>query len=825
MGHTRHNSRPTIGFLIGQMQERYQSLVWPGAAEAAREHDANLICIAGRALGSPSAWDAPRNVIYDLAGPDNVDGLVILSGTLGQYVGADRFRRFCRRYHPLPVVSISLALEGIPSILVDNVQGIRDIMAHLIEEHAARRIAFIRGPDGHQEADQRYDTYVQTLVEHSIDPDLDLVAPGDFAIEDGAEAIRLLLDERSADFDAVLGANDNMAIGALRALEARGIRVPQDKLVAGFDDIEMGRHIAPPLTTVRQPLHAQGKRAAETLLALLAGEEVPPRTTLPTELVVRRSCGCFSQTVKRAAARGGPSAPTPLIEQREAVLAELAQVAGLRPEWSACLFDAFSEALETGSPESMLLPFDSILDQAVEAGYPVIRWQDALSALRRLTRPALTASTSLPLAENLWQQARVMISETVYRMQENNWLQAVEQTLVSNEVSEALMTTFDVEGLTDAVYEQLPRMGIARCYLALYDGNKSPADWSWLVLAYDENGPIEIPPGHHRFRSRQLVPMGILPEDERFSLVLEPLHFRDEQQLGFALFGIPDQNRTNHELVGRQISTALKGALLLHERQQAQRAMQAYSEQLEYLVWARTRELEQAQEELVRKEKLALLGQLAGGVAHELRNPLGLIKGSAYFLDMVLTQQDEEMEKSLQILKTGVEKCESIISTLLGFARSEAAFWKQVDVNQAIGDALSSVGEIDRIEVVSHLDPALPRLLADPNQLGIVFDNIILNACQAMPNGGTLTITSSISDQDSIEIHFADTGCGIKKENLPNLFEPLFTTKAKGIGLGLALVKTLVERHGGSIRVESEVGRGTTFHLTFPVTETLESEA
>jgi two-component system sensor kinase FixL len=253
------------------------------------------------------------------------------------------------------------------------------------------------------------------------------------------------------------------------------------------------------------------------------------------------------------------------------------------------------------------------------------------------------------------------------------------------------------------------------------------------------------------------------------------------------------------------------------ERKRMQEALREYSEQLEGMVEERTRELREAQERLLRQEKLAVLGQLAGGVGHELRNPLGAISNAIYFLNMVLEESDPEVKETLEILEKEVKTSEQIITGLLDFGRAKPPTWRKADVNEIIQEALSRVTVPENVELVSQLDETLPIILADPGQLGQVFGNIIVNAIQAMPEGGRLIIRSEVPNPEWVAVSFTDTGVGISEESLNKIFEPLFTTKAKGIGLGLALVKTLVEGHGGTIKVESQVGKGTTFTVRLPL--------
>ena len=222
------------------------------------------------------------------------------------------------------------------------------------------------------------------------------------------------------------------------------------------------------------------------------------------------------------------------------------------------------------------------------------------------------------------------------------------------------------------------------------------------------------------------------------------------------------------------------------------------------------------EEQLKHRERLAVLGQVAGGIVHELRNPLGWIKGSTYFLETALEEPDADVTKAIELLKRGVIKSEKIVDGLLSFVRPTSPERQKVCINDIVLKALSDMNLPENIRVVQNLDDSLPAILADPDQLGLVFDNIILNAAQAMPGGGVLTIESGIS-AGWVSVSFADTGVGISDENLDRIFEPLFTTKDEGVGLGLALIKMLVEGHGGRIEVESALGKGSVFAIHLPL--------
>ena len=211
---------------------------WLGVVDGAQEAGVNLIGIPGRELGNPEAFKAEANVVYDLISPDRFDGLVVWMTPLQLYVGQERMEAFMRRYEPLPMVSVEQVFPGHPSILMDNRSGLRDVVSHLIEVHGHRRIAFVRGPDNHPGAQERYQGYLDALATHGLEADPALVTPAPPTWEpaDAAAAVDRLLDEFPGGVDAFAAANDDLALGVLAALRERGVHVPAEVAVVGYDD-------------------------------------------------------------------------------------------------------------------------------------------------------------------------------------------------------------------------------------------------------------------------------------------------------------------------------------------------------------------------------------------------------------------------------------------------------------------------------------------------------------------------------------------------------------------------------------------------------------
>jgi signal transduction histidine kinase len=265
-------------------------------------------------------------------------------------------------------------------------------------------------------------------------------------------------------------------------------------------------------------------------------------------------------------------------------------------------------------------------------------------------------------------------------------------------------------------------------------------------------------------------------------------------------------------------------------RKQAQAELARHEHHLEELVQDRTRELQQAQEQLVREERLAALGQAAGGIAHELRNPLAAIRNATYYLNTVHGRDlPEKGVRQLTTIEEQVERSNQIITNLLDFARGRSAEPEECRVEDILQDAIRQAALPAGVEVVNHIPGDLPRVMVDPRQMVQVFLNLLTNASQAMEASGRVTVEGRRQNEppaaesgERIAVSVSDTGPGISPEALARVFEPLFTTKTRGTGLGLAICKSFVERNGGNISAESEPGKGATFIVTLPVTRAKE---
>ncbi len=252
----------------------------------------------------------------------------------------------------------------------------------------------------------------------------------------------------------------------------------------------------------------------------------------------------------------------------------------------------------------------------------------------------------------------------------------------------------------------------------------------------------------------------------------------------------------------------------------AQQELQEWGEKLERKVEQRTAELKAMQNHLLQAEKMAAIGKLAAGVAHEINNPLtGVLTNSSLMLQDL--PPDDSRRDDLQTIVNETLRCRKIVKGLLDFARQTTPQKQELFLNRVIEDVLALVknqASFRDITIKTDLEPRLPLLMADGDQMRQVVLNIVLNAADAMPRGGELSISSRLEEPSKrVVIRISDTGTGIPDEIRDRLFEPFFTTKKAGTGLGLSIAYGIVERHRGTLDVESEVGLGTTFVITLPV--------
>ncbi len=552
---SQDRQRRTIGVVVDNLVDGYQRMLFGAIARTAREHDANVFVFVGGPLPSRH---------YDLIGKSSVDALVLTSATLWRQVGLEGFVQFCSRFSDIPVCSVGLSVPGVSSIVTNDSPGAGALVTHLLADHRKKEIACIRGPGA--DGQERFEAFRRTLDEFGVEFRSELVVDGDFTEASGANAVRVLHDERKVRFDAIVAGNDYMALGAIAALEARDLSVPGDIAVVGFDDIEDARHAAVPLTTVRQPIRELGKRAVLQVLQQLDEGDSAAAQAITCHPLKRRSCGCVVESpfTRRPASASTkfPDPETALSARRDLVLADMTRTAqgelgNVGYDWERELFSTIQEELRGATGTPFLTANERLSRRVFLGGGDVSTWQRVLATLRQHVLECVGDNLRLrATAENAFYDA-VILSGSVLGREDAQRRDALSQLLrTAVRTGNTLMTSFDPEQLGATLVEHLRSLEIPSCYLAVYDDDRATAR---VVVGYDRELPVTQSAAVQPFGSAVLAPTGILPRDRCTTYAVMPLE-HGAHSLGFALFEFREDDGMLFEILRDQFAAALEAA-------------------------------------------------------------------------------------------------------------------------------------------------------------------------------------------------------------------------------------------------------------------------
>jgi PAS domain S-box-containing protein len=339
----------------------------------------------------------------------------------------------------------------------------------------------------------------------------------------------------------------------------------------------------------------------------------------------------------------------------------------------------------------------------------------------------------------------------------------------------------------------------------------------FLIHPQDESELTERFPNfvrHFRVGIRTMIAVPLISKDQAIGI----LHIQSLKPNAYT-----ESDVRLAERVGNQIAGAIANAQLFTARQRAEEELRKAHEMLEKRVEERTAELskanellkqeiaerEQMQEKLLISERLATLGLFSGSISHELKNPLSTIDSSVYYLKTKLKDADEKVRTHLDRVKSSVGSSLAIIDSLRNLTQIKEPRLQRTDLKSVTLDAIANAEVPETVNVIRNITEQEVLVNADPEQLKMAFKNIVKNAIQAMDGKGTLEVTVGKID-DQVEVSFTDTGPGIASENLDKIFQPLFSTKAKGLGFGLSISKMIIDKHSGTIQAKSEPGKGAT---------------
>ena len=554
--------RPIFAMLIDYLGGDYQMGLISAAQRATQRLGYDLLVVVGRSLSAPEPSSLAQNDIYNHLDASLLDGIIVGSGCIGIYEQPAAIADFCKRYGNLPICSISTQLPGIPSLVVSNYRGMKLAVDHLIEEHGCQRIAYIRGPLASEEAEERFQGYLGSLKTHGLAYDPNLLDSGNFWIDSGAIAMQRMLD-RGVVFDALAAANDYMALGAMKVLKSKGIRVPHAVRVVGFDDVASACVASPSLTTVRQPLLQLGRLAIDSLREGMNGNPVSIRQELDVEMVHRQSCGCGYRIRTNTSSLNFTRLTHPVLielaEHRQEVVRRTVRSAEIPPGYLAGWAERIVAALHDellGKTGRFLLELEDLLDEAQPDTQLIERFYTVIVSLRAQFSGLSTEGCPIADLDDIWHAGLLLVGDAARRSHLTTQHETNHAFDLARRSIERLSTSLSHSELAKMLDGVLTEAQIRSAAVSLYtDGTRQSLSQMLVhgrTLA-SENRDSSFP-------STQLAPTGFFDTDVSHTYIVMPISYGTEH------LGITVMEGGCHEavysLLREHIGAALKGAAL-----------------------------------------------------------------------------------------------------------------------------------------------------------------------------------------------------------------------------------------------------------------------
>ena len=573
----KSSKRLHFSAILSILSDRCQQDVWSGITRYARTNDIHLTAYIG--AHKTSNYDSIvtthlETCFESIINDSSLDGLILFGGFLSQIIDTDTLMGYIARIPKhIPVVTLTLALPGIPSVMADDFGGIYSAVDHLIQTHGKKKIAFIKGPEGQQEVEERFRGYRQALAANDIAFDERYVFPGLFTKESGHDAVCSMIDDRGLTVDAIVASTDEIAIGVLTELKKRNIMVPGDIAVTGFDDDIYSAVFNPSISTAKLDFSMIGQVAAETLSNIIAGKPVEDRAHVPTIFEKRQSCGCTDQSmsIRKPVPDRSPAEAESLKEFVKHEFTTLLQheiPKNITGRLVTALVDAITQ--KPFNKSTFLYALENVLTKYSRYSNNYSRLNDALNVLilgvehyRNDVESAVYILSTLAYAVALVGNARLKEG----KLEEFN---LIDYRTFLREMISNLVLIFDLKSLADELLKSLTKLSIGTVLVGLYYGPIRSDDGDTArvidtVVGFDDGTKLNIEQSNQEpilFSDYSTIG-GFDYERERRTLIFLPLFFKDEETGALVLSYDNQIPEDVYETLRVNVSTAVKGADLM----------------------------------------------------------------------------------------------------------------------------------------------------------------------------------------------------------------------------------------------------------------------
>lgn len=821
MGNKDHVGRMTLGVLAGWQFYRtatnlsYLAPLFKGIAQAAKDLQFNVLLGCG--IGPSARPTDPLRPAWPFVssehdyvpiGPYNTDGLIV-AAPLHSSARSKYIQQLMAAGHP--IIFVGSGEKG-PSIVADNTQGILAALKHL-KDHGHQRIAFIAGSldDLQGDTGDRLNAYLSGCKQFGLDEDPSLITYGRHVFDGGYLAAKEFM-QKGVAFSAILASNDESALGAMKALQDAGKRIPDDVAIVGFDNRLEGDVVEPGLTSIHVPLFSMGYQAAELLHeSIQLNIPLESRTFVQTRLVIRESCGCKPIEINPSTYSETYSNKNAVNDQQDVNLIKQVAVAvannarNLTEEkcfsFAQDLVRAYIDSLHSGNKHVFDQKLLEILSDTVAFNDDIFIWQVALTILEHWLQEHTADERLSTIGNQMISNGRLMVSR---QMKHQYSVSEVDERWNASRISlltAKLLTVLDEDQIFDTLAEYLPEMNISKAWIALTDTVRKDAFLSFEIRDLLQRKKLPIP-----IKSHQFPPQTLLDDEKPFHLTLVPLVDPDGQ-VGFVVF-----DTEQFDLYGaivQQVSGALNTAKLYLQAIEGRRLAEEINQ---------------------------MKNRFLSMISHELRTPLNLILGLSQILisetDNEKVMLPESIQKDIERINAYAQHLSGMIGDVIDLATNDAGKLRLnmelIDLSETLRLVVES-GSALTFDKGLAWNAALPEngpwVWGDQIRLRQIVLNFISNAIKFTSQG---TVSLAVDTVDNIvTVKVCDTGLGIPVEEQKVIFNEFYRSERSitlgipGLGLGLSVCKLLVALHNGKIGLHSSgiEGEGSCFYFSLPIVE------
>jgi diguanylate cyclase (GGDEF)-like protein len=576
-------SKKMIGVLVIDIEGAYSKMIWQEVARHTHARGYDLMVLPANNPGNPYNYRSQFNALYNFINPSVISALIIVPSILGVFKQTAAAAELLGKIQKaVPLVSLNTLIPGVPSLVIDNTRGIEEAVRHLVNDHGYRRIGFLEGPRCNNEAMERKSAFSKALEKVGFPLTSTCFFSGDFTEEAAARLGCARGQEIIDTLDAVVAANDSMAVGLERSLRQQGFSIPDDLAIVGFDDIQEAPFLEIPLSTIRQPFLTLAHRAAALAIDLCEGRPVSTVQRFGTELVVRASCGCRDYIIDDLLRPSSVEVTDDVGDSLRRFLDDhfAAQICGrLFPPIRDLIEFLHREDADDANKRRFLTRLAGVLEEEFFKFDSQPDWSLIFSFIIDCTRARAPSKMEAWQRLNLFDRGRHLISRQLKHWNGYKDLQRyMSHTLPLRQTVENMSFVQDRQEILTILEHALPRLGIRSCFISLLkDGEhrrglySSLPETSQLIMAYHEGRSDHLVSTERpeMFSTLDLWPPDRAPEPAGNVWAVGPL-FNRERLYGFIISEIVDLESRTHESLRHQISLTLHSCYLSSEREKAE---------------------------------------------------------------------------------------------------------------------------------------------------------------------------------------------------------------------------------------------------------------